>query len=475
MSGLQCIKKLWLDIHDGEKATPLSKADKRILDQGTYVGVEARKMFPGGLLIEYDRSNLSGSVEKTRDAIKEGAEVLFEAAFTYDDVLVLVDVLKKNKDGSWDLIEVKSTNSIKDQHLPDLAIQKYVLKGNGLTINKSALMHLNPECVYPELGNLFVIDDISEDVNNLLAYIPQNLQNLKNVISQQTEPDVAIGLQCNDPYECSYKEYCWKFADNNAVFDIPNLDKDKKAILRDKGILTLEQLTDEHPLSDANWEYVDRMLNNGIDIDKDGIRAKLNELEYPIHFLDFETYNPAIPRFEGMSPFKQFPFQYSCHVFRKDGQLDHCEYLHDDKSDPRLPLLESLLGCIEGNGSVIAYYATFEKIVLRDLSRWFPNYRVQIELIIDRLWDQLVVFRNHYKHYGFGSTNSLKSVLPVVVPELGYEDLEVQGGSDAQAVWEEMINTDDEHEKQRMIKDLKEYCRMDTLAMVEIHKRLITL
>jgi len=473
LSGLQCKKKLWLDINDREKASPLSKADERIFEQGTEVGIEARKRFPGGLLIEYDRTNPSSSVDKTQEAIKDGAQVLFEGAFIFDGVLVLADVLLKNNDNSWDLIEVKSTTSVKPQHIPDLAIQKYVIKGVGLKVNNTHLMHLNSKCVYPDLGNLFVIEDVSEEVDELFKCVPQNVAHFKEVISQEAEPDVVIGPQCNDPYECSFKEYCWEFAGNKAVFDIPGLNSKKKIILQDQKILTLEQLPQDFPLSDPQWKYVYRILNKDTYIDVDGIREKLNELEYPIHFLDFETYNPAIPRLDGMSPYNQFPFQYSCHVLGENGELDHYEYLHIDNTDPRKPLAESLLGSISEAGSVVVCFAGFEKSVLENLCGCFPEYIAQLEFIIDRLWDQLNIFKYHYKHYAFGGTNSLKSVLPVVVPELSYEDLEVQGGTDAQAVWDEMINTDDEEQKERMKKELKEYCRMDTLAMVEIHRKLL--
>jgi len=339
-SGLQCKKKLWLDINDREKASPLSKAVERILEQGTEVGIEARKRFPGGLLIEYDRTNPSSSVDKTQEAIKDGAQVLFEGAFIFDGVLVLADVLRKNKDGSWDLIEVKSTTKVKAKHIPDLAIQKYVIEGAGLKVNKSHLMHLNSECVYPDIGKLFVIEDVSEEVDELFKSVPQDVSHFKEVISQETEPDTAIGPQCNDPYECSFKEYCWEFAGDKAVFDIPGLNN--------KGILTLEQLPKDFPLSDTQWDYVHRILNKDTYIDIEGIREKLNELEYPIHFLDFETYNPAIPYFDGMSPYNQFPFQYSCHVLGENGELDHYEYLHTENTDPRKPLAEMLLSSISG-------------------------------------------------------------------------------------------------------------------------------
>jgi len=182
LSGLQCKKKLWLEINDREKASPLSKADERIFEQGTEVGIEARKRFPGGLLIEFYRSDPSSSVDKTKEAIKDGVEVLFEGAFIYDDVLVLADVLRKNKDNSWDLIEVKSTTSVKPQHIPDLAIQKYVIEGAGLIINKTNLMYLNSRCVYPNFDNLFVIEDVSQQVEELSESVPNNVMGFKEVI-----------------------------------------------------------------------------------------------------------------------------------------------------------------------------------------------------------------------------------------------------------------------------------------------------
>jgi len=323
------------------------------------------------------------------------------------------------------------------------------------------------------LKNLFVIEDVTDKVEKLYESVLQNLAVFKDIISEEAEPDVAIGPQCNDPYECSFKEYCWEFTGDKAVFDIPSLNRNKKVILQDKGILTLEQLPQDFPLSENQREYVHRILNKDKHIDEDGIREKLNELEYPIHFLDFETDSPAIPRLDSMSPYNLLPFQYSCHVLVESGTLEHYEYLHTDKSDPRKPLIESLLSCISGAGSVIVYNAGFEKIVLRDLCECSPEYSAKLQSIIDRLWDQLYIFKYYYKHYAFGGTNSLKSVLPVVVPELSYDKLEVQGGTDAQAVWDEMINTDDQEEKERMINELKEYCRMDTLAMVEIHRKIL--
>lgn len=472
LSGLQCEKKLWLEINDPQKATPFSIAQQRILNQGTEVGILARQQFPGGVLINFDRFDLKKGIIETQNAISGGASVIYEATFLYDDTYALADIIFRNKDDSWDIIEVKSTLSVKDFHYPDLALQKYVLEGNGIEIKKTCLMHLNGECAHPDLDDLFVIEDVTEKIGEFIRNVDPNISAFKKIISTQDEPDVAIGPQCKDPYECAFKEYCWEFAGDKAVFDIPGLYKDKKVILQDRGILTLEQLPHDFPLPENQWEYVYRILNKDIWIDTNGIREKLKELEYPIHFLDFETDNPAIPRHAGMSPYDKFPFQYSCHVLYENDQLSHYEYLQTDQSDPRRPLIESLLKCIDKKGSIVVYSAGFEKGVLRQLSESFQEYRSQIDSIIDRLWDQLVIFRTYYKHYAFGNTNSLKSVLPVVIPELNYKELEIQGGADAQAVWNEMIKEEDTQKKDKMITELKKYCGMDSLAMVKIHNML---
>ena len=210
-------------------------------------------------------------------------------------------------------------------------------------------------------------------------------------------------------------------------------------------------------------------------IDIPVIQSLLAELEYPIHFLDFETDNPPIPIFDGLRPFQQFPFQYSCHIMELGGKVTHHEYLHTDKSDPRKHLLESLLNHVSETGSVVVYKASFEKGVLKDLADYFPEHTLTLQSIIDRLWDQLVIFQKHYMHPDFCGSNSLKAVLPVLVPSLCYEDLDVQDGLEAQAVWNLMLNTTNETKKSEMIEHLKAYCRLDTLATVEIHKVLCEL
>lgn len=472
LSGLQCEKRLWLGINDPDKASKTPEYQQRLFDQGKEVGICARRYFEEGYLIDKDRLKIYECVEETRDAIARGESIIFEGTFFYDNTYIMSDIIKKNEDESWDSIEVKSATGIKDEYIPDLAVQKYVLEGSGLKINGTWIMYINRKCVYPDLSNLFVIKDVSDRVENIIHEVSRNINTFKNLILLQNEPEILIGPHCNKPYACPFMEYCWQNVGNRTVFDIPKLGNNKIYELRERGIVLLEQLPNDYPLTDVQRKYINWIFNGQTEIDYVGIRKKLSKLEYPLHFLDFETDSSAIPRLNGTRPFEKIPFQYSCHIMHENGDIEHFEYIHLDQTDPRLPLTESLVNCIRKSGSIIVYNARFEREVLTSLAKSFPEHSRHLNSIINRLWDQLDIFKRHYRHPDFGNSNSLKSVLPVLIPELSCEDLAIRDGNQAQSVWNLMIRTENEADKSQMIEDLRAYCKRDTLAMVEIHKLL---
>ena len=429
-------------------------------------------IFQEGMLI--DASNRDESVEQTKEAIRRGISYIFEGAFIFNDTWVRCDILQKESK-SWRIIKVKASTKVKEEHLPELAVQKYVLTEQGVSISRTQLMYVNRECVYPDLCNLFTIEDVTDKVNQLMSDVPNNIEAYETILEGDIEPEVLIGARCDKPNRCPFKEYCWQDVPKHSIFTIPNLRANRQTELVERDILSIHELSDDFQLTENQRAYVDMVLNDQPEIDAEAIRNKLSELEYPIHFFDFESYNPAIPRFEGLSPYQQFPFQYSCHILQSDCSLTHHDYLHTDTTDPRLSLVESLLNHISDAGSVVVYGASFERGILKGLGSIFPGYSEALQSIISRLWDQLFIFRNHYKHPGFGGSNSLKNVLPILAPSLSYQNLHVQEGGDAQAVWDLMVNTTSEKEKSDMIRPLRAYCKMDTRAMVEIHKVLLHL
>lgn len=483
LNGLRCHKRLWYEENYRDKKPDTTISERRLFDQSKKVGILARSHFSEGVLI--NTTDPENAIEQTKEAIERGESCIFEAAFIFNDVLVRCDILQKDTN-YWRITEIKASTVnrtikaskiVKEEYLHDLAIQKYVLTGHGLTISKTQLMLINSkECVYPDLSNLFAIEDATDQVDQLMDSIHSNVETFKTIFNRSDEPNVLIGEHCDKPNPCPFKTHCWKTVPKKSIFTIPRLNWEKKNKLIKKGIYSLKCLPDDFPLSQKQRAYVNSVLDGQPEIDNAVIQRLISDLEYPIHFLDFETDNPAIPRFNGLRPYQHFPFQYSCHVMQADGSIRHHEYLHTDTSDPREQLLESLLKHISPCGSVVVYRASTEGGVLKDLAISFPEHASIFQSIIDRLWDQLVIFQNHYKHPDFGGSNSLKDVLPVLVPWLCYDNLDVvHDGEEAQAVWNLMLNTTDETEKSKLIDDLKAYCKLDTRATLEIHKVLCEL
>lgn len=472
----QCAKNLWLAEYQPHLAAPPDQSALRRLRVGQEVDKLAREQFPDGVHIPY-RPQPKEMAPLTTQAIAAGAETLFQATFSSADLLVKVDILTRTTTG-WHLIEVKSSTKYKaDEHLPDVAFQVYVLQQAGINVAQASLMHLNSDCRYPDISNLFSLTDLTEAVLANLAQVETDVMDMRQIIAQaEAMPDVGIGRHCGKPNECPFHTYCWQGVTGQTIYEIPYLKRPLEAQLEADGIQYVTDIPAGFALKDKRaTAFVETVQQQKIGVDQAAIQAALDGLEYPLHFFDFETIDYAAPLFEGCKPYQQVPFQYSCHVLHEDGALIHRDYLHTDFDDPRRPLVETLLADIGETGSIIVYFATFERNRLRELADSFPEHAPRLLDMIERLWDQLEIFKKHYLDYRFGGSNSLKSVLPVIVPELSYRLLDVQNGTEAQVMWEAMIGERDTAVKQQMIQQLRDYCHLDTLAMVEIHNRLVRL
>ena len=474
LSGIQCKKKLWLEIHKPELIPDPPPAQQRIFDQGTTVGEMATDRFPGGVLIEADYMNIPKAIEQTNEALSQGLEIIFEGCFVNENVLVRPDVITHNEDDSWDIIEVKSSTSVKEVNTHDVAVQTWVLEGSNLKVSKKSLMHINRECVFPDLTNLFTIADITDQVNGLLPEVPARLKELKKSL-ESNEPDIGIGQHCYSPYECPFVYHCWNWIPEHSIFTIPRLRWSVKERLLANKRVELDNLPADFSLNETQLRYLKSVERKEPIVNFVGIKDKIEELEYPLYFLDFETDGPAVPWFNGLHPYEQFPFQFSCHILYLDDSLEHREYLHTEKTDPRHALAKALISATGKKGTVIAYNAGFEKGIISKLANWYPAHAQQLESISARLWDLLAVFRNYYMDWRFKGSFSLKSVLPVLIPDMTYDTLEVHDGGEAQVTWERMLTTNDDQEKALLIKGLIIYCRQDTLAMVELYKMLLKL
>lgn len=473
LAGLQCRKRLYLEVHHRELASEPGPATERIFESGHEVGELARDEFPGGTLIDPPPYEIDRALRETEEAIASGASVIYEPAFIFDNVFIRIDILAKTETGEWDLIEVKSTTKASDTHVADAAIQRYVARGAGLSVRDTYVMHLNRACRYPDLSNLFELEEVSDRIDALWPELEPRVAEFNELIRQPHTPDVPIGKHCTTPYDCPFIDHCWSNVSHPSIFTIPRISEKKIDALIEMGVTGLTDVPASFKLSENQRRYADLFKNGETQILWPAISDTLENLDHPLYFLDFETMADPVPRLEGLGPYHQYPFQFSLHVMAADGNIEHLEYLHPDISDPRRPLMEALIRAIDSEGTIVAYNAAFEQRVIRELSRRFPEHRRQLLNYLDRFFDLLTIFRDHYFDPAFGGSNSIKNVLPVLVPELSYATLEVQSGDLAQLAWKEMLSTPDESKRLALAESLKRYCELDTWAMVRLYQELL--
>lgn len=477
--GLQCHKSLWLYRNRKNLIPEVSEGQQVIFDQGQVVGLLAHKRFPGGVLIEEDHAHVPEALASTQAAVKAGAKALYEAGAIFENVLVRADIIVKNKDGrSWDLIEVKSSTGVHDVYLNDVAVQRYVLEGAGFPIRKTFLMHINNKYVRKgaiSAKGYFTLEDISVVSKELQKTVPTHLKAMQAMLAKIGTPAIGIGAHCHDPYPCEFIGHCWARVPDYSVFDLGGARFEKKMAWWRRGIKSVADIPDDCMLSDGQSIQVEVAKSGRPHIDAPAIAEMLSELSYPLYFLDFETVNPALPPYDGLRPFQQLPFQASVHILdKKGGKVKHAEFLDNGRQDPRPGIAAFLVNTIGPKGTVIAYNKGFEGNCLKELAAFSPKQAKRLLSMKERLWDLAGPFRKaHYVHPKFQGSWSIKTVLPTLVPTMTYEGMPIHDGGGAQVAYMNLMSGKLSAAKIRStMKDLKDYCGQDTMAMVVLLKHL---
>ena len=472
--GLQCEKSLYLYKHHyrlKDSTPPLLQA---VFDQGTNIGILAQELFPNGVDTSPESHfNMVESVEKTRDFIFQGQTIIYEATFLYNEVLAALDILVKDEEG-WKAYEVKSSTKVSETYIKDAAIQYYTITNSGIDLKDISIVHINNQYTKDgelDIHQLFTIESVYDQVLDYLPRIPNEVRRLKNVIESPEIPQVDIGPYCSDPYDCDFKGTCWKHIPEYSVFDISRLNSDKKFDLFNQGIVTLDQIDlSQVDLNPNQVLQVQSELSRSTHIDIDEIRNFTSELSYPLYFLDFETISPAVPIYDGSRPYQQLVFQYSLHFQETStSETEHREYLAVPTEDPRIGFIEQLIHDCGSNGDILVYNIGFERGKLNDLINVFPKYSVDLSRIVNRLRDLMIPFQQKWYYTPeMRGRYSIKSVLPALVPELSYNDLDIKEGGTASNTFLSMVNGTFEGDVEKTRKQLLEYCKMDTQAMVKI-------
>ncbi len=484
MLGLQCPLLLWTVFNEPEKVPEPDEAQQAVFDQGHEVGEWAKQLYPDG--VEVPWGDFNATLEQTKELVS-ARKTIFEASFLFENCYARADILVPVGE-EWDLIEVKSSTKVKDEHLEDVAFQRYVLEGNGVRVRRCHLLHINNEYVRHGAINpheLFTMEDITEEAS--LPRVPERVADMWTVIKGE-RPTVKIGPHCNDPYTCPLLETCWDLPAHN-VTELYRAGKKAFSLLAYETIAAVpaEQLTDKQRIQQAS------IITGERHVEPAAIKDWLRKLEYPLYHLDFETISTAVPLFDGTRPYQQVPFQFSLHIQKeslcrlgptcgaerseaevpgprhKPPELEHHEFLWTELSDPR-PALIQALKVIGPTGTILAYNMSFERRVLQELAEAFPEEATFLSSLIVRLDDLITPFRNFWiydaKQHG---SCSIKAVLPALT-NTSYDGMTINKGDQASREWLRAVKGADD--KEEVFEALRKYCKQDTEAMVEVLKEV---
>jgi predicted RecB family nuclease len=474
IAGCQCLKRLYWQVHQPELAAEPDNSAETMIEQGREVGMLARQLFPGG--VEVGSMRLDQAIRATKELIANpDVPAIFEGVFEGDGLLVRVDVLQRRRENLWRLVEVKSASDLRDHHIEDVAIQSYVLPFSGVKLATVWLAHINRDYVLNGMTvdprQFFLFRNLTTRAQNLQPELVLRLRSQFRILGLPNPPDVPAGPHCVDPIVCEFFAHCNQPKPDDYIGYLPRLHASAIEQLEEMGVESIHDIPADFELSE-----IQRRACTAVQTGQPWLSQELNvefaSLKYPLYYMDFETVNPAIPRFVGMHPYDHLPFQWSVHVQREPGAApEHFEFLAMDGSDPRKGFMSSLSEALGESGSIIVYNEQFEFQRLRELSGWLPDYTQRVRDIQARLWDLLPVVRNHIYHPAFEGSYSLKAVLPAFVPEMTYEGMEVPNGQAAGLAWNAMIGEKStDTERQTIRKALLDYCGQDTLALVRLLK-----
>lgn len=472
VAGLQCHKQLWWRVHEPDAPELVPSPDLQArFEAGKRVGEAARGFVPGGELIGFRHFEYDRKLAATQAALSRSGPAVYEAALAADDAYAVVDILERGERG-FRLIEVKGSTDVKPEHIPDVAIETYVARRTGLTVERSEVMHLNRECRFPDLSNLFLRKDVTAKVEAFLPGIPDELS-AQRAMLEGPLPDVPIGDRCFEPYECPFMKRCWPKWPEDHVSTL-YIMKRRALELEAKGYHTLHDLPGDLKLSSIQARQV-RSVQNGALVVEEALADALAPFAGPLAFLDFETVSPAIPVWNRCRPWDKVPVQFSVHIERPGGGYTHHEWLAEGPGDPRPEQAKKLVDACRGAQAIVAYNSSFERDCIRLMAEVTPDLANELGMLELKLVDLLPVVRNHVYHPQFHGSFSLKSVLPALVADLSYDDLEIKDGALATLeLWRLIFDPEQfgERKRVRTRRALLAYCERDSWATVRLLERL---
>ncbi len=475
--GFQCPKALWLFRNRKELMPPTDPALQARFDSGNEIGQLAQQYFEDGVEVKDGYKDIKRAAQTTLEYIEQGHDTIYEACAIHPTFgsYSFIDILRKvPASDQWDMIEVKGATGVKDYHIIDTSFQRHVFEAAGYNIRNAYMMLIDNTYVRDgdiDPQGLFKLQDITQDILALQSDIEYLTPQLGYLIEQKTQPDAKIGKRCFSPFECDFKDHCWAHVPDYNLYNIyPKAKADEMATLLDS--YDVMDITPDTMPSGIKARDVQIYQSNAAEhIEPNAVASFLDQLQYPLYFLDYETVMSGIPIIDGTRPYQQIPFQFSCHVQdNPDADLQHHEFLHKETTDPREAFVQSLIATCGDRGSVIVYNRPFEASRNRDLAEDFPEYAAALIAINERMVDLMIPFKNRMVYRPEQqSSYSIKRVLPAFVPELSYKDMAIGDGSAAMEIYLRFAKGNYPADQlDDLWANLSAYCELDTLAMVKL-------
>ena len=476
---LQCPRSLWLLKHK-PKVYPYKEFSdflKKITREGYEIERYAQMLFPDGMSLP---PTTDTAITKTKEAIVQKTGTIFQATvLTEDRLFARADILSRNSNDSYNLYEVKSSSSIKKDkkhnHLKDACFQKIALERSSITVERVYIIHTNGDYVREmeiDPQKLLKKVDVTEEIKKIYDETEIEINNALSLLEKDSIEE--SGCPCfrkTKANHCDAFEYFNGTLPKQSVWEIGNLREKKLNILLDRNIQKIEDITEDIELNDKQQRQVRSVIEKRSQIDEEKIKSMFAEMTFPLYFFDYEAASSAVPKIIGTKPWQQIPFQFSLHILNKDDTLTHKEYLNEGLTGTE-KVLQAFCEMVGDTGSIVSWHASYEKRMNKEMATMYPQYAEMLQNANNRMFDLEDIFKEAYTDAAFCGSTSIKKVLPVLCPNLTYKDLTVQDGTQAMEQWLRMVEEKDTTTRNTIKNALLEYCKLDTLAMVEIYKTL---
>jgi len=472
---------LWLKRNDPTKLQRGSPSVQHRMDEGYEFEKCAEQLFLGAKKIGFaDISEYNTMLSRTSAAWSSGAHCVIQGKYQSGEINCITDILEDDGNG-YVLTEIKSSSSAKPEHELDLAFQRLVLEGAGYNIHTCRVAHVNSSYLREgkiDAKKLVAFTDVTESVEKLIEKTKTDIDRAIAVLNDKNIPDIDPLLAISNAFQewLDIRKTLEPHLDKDSIYHLPKISSGVAKKLTENNISLIRDINDASLLSHGAAKYWRAFERKDRHIDTSKLKSFLDEITYPVYYLDYETSSSAVPVWNRTAPYQQVPFQYSLHIKRDpNAALEHCDYLHKAKDNPMDGLLEKLSEDIADFGSVIVWNKGFEVDRNTEMAKYAPEYQEFLSGINSRVIDLIDPFKGDMiMDPAFKGSNSIKDVLPVMVPDYSYNDLMIKDGGTAASEWKAVTLQDGPH-REKVHADLRKYCARDTEAMVLIHEKLIEL